>query len=188
MNSPAGKDAPATFTARAIGHVRSPYARPEAVPHTAHAWTEGISTVRLLPRYGPCLRGLEGFSHIILLFWVHLRWRMPRNHSKPSWVKVFATRMPARPNPIGLSVVELVEVRPAEGELVVRGLDAVDGTPVLDIKPYIPNFDSRPEAHLPQWVREGLERHFHHHVHHTPAAQASAGAESGPSRDREDGL
>ena len=86
---------------------------------------------------------------------------MPKHHHKPPHVKVFATRMPVRPNPIGMSVVELVDFSTQSGELVVKGLDAVDGTPVLDIKPYIPNFDSYPDARIPQWVAQHLNSHFH---------------------------
>jgi tRNA (Thr-GGU) A37 N-methylase len=94
-------------------------------------------------------------------------------------VKVFATRMPVRPNPIGLSVVELLEFSPATGELVVRGLDAVDGTPVLDIKPYIANFDSLPDATVPEWVAEHLNSHFHAgHVHEQHRQGAMNGEEA----------
>ena len=86
---------------------------------------------------------------------------MPKDHHKPPHVKVFATRMPVRPNPIGMSVVELVDFSTASGQITVKGLDALDGTPVLDIKPYIPNFDSYPDAQVPKWVAEHLNSHFH---------------------------
>ena len=155
--------APPTFSVRAIAYVQAPYRDPGDVAHTHDGWTADVSRIRLLPQHAGGLGGLEGYSHIIVLFWVHRaqEWKMPRHHHKPPHVKVFATRMPVRPNPIGLSVVELAEFSPETGELVVRGLDAVDGTPVLDIKPYIPNFDSRPTARLPQWVGEHLDSHFH---------------------------
>jgi len=151
------------FAVRPIGYVHSAYSRPEDVPHSHQAWTEETCRIRLLPAHANGLRGLDGYSHLIVLFWVHRwhEWKMPRHHHKPPHVKVFATRMPVRPNPIGLSVVELVEFSPDDGDLVVRELDALDGTPVLDIKPYIPNFDSRPDARLPQWVAEHLVSHFH---------------------------
>jgi tRNA (Thr-GGU) A37 N-methylase len=69
--------------------------------------------------------------------------------------------MPVRPNPIGMSVVELVDFSTQDGQITVKGLDALDGTPVLDIKPYIPNFDSYPDARVPKWVSEHLNSHFH---------------------------
>jgi tRNA (Thr-GGU) A37 N-methylase len=111
---------------------------------------------------------LEGYSHIIVLFWVHKarEWKMPKEHKKPPYVKIFATRMPVRPNPIGLSIVELLDFSADSGEVIVKGLDALDGTPVIDIKPYIPDFDGYPEAGVPDWVRCHLDS-----CHHTGHAQ-----------------
>lgn len=160
--------------ARVVGHVRSGYAEPEDVHHVRRGWTEDMSRIVLTPGRGTKLAGLTGYSHIIVVFWIHRvkEWRMPSYGHKPPEVKVYATRMPARPNPIGLSVVELVDFSTETGEILVRGLDAVDGTPVLDIKPYIPHFDSYPEATVPHWVDEHIERyhhgpggHAHGHVH-----------------------
>ena len=152
---------PVTF--RPIGYVRSAYAEPGDVPHTHDGWTADVSRIRLLPRHAGALRGLKGYSHIIVLFWVHRArdWKMPKHHHKPPGVKVFATRMPVRPNPIGLSAVELLDFSPQTGVVTVKGLDALEGTPVLDIKPYIPNFDSYPEARVPEWVSRHLDSHFH---------------------------
>ena len=151
------------FTVRPIGHVQSQYAEPEDVPHTHMGWTADMSEIRLLPKYAGALRGMKGYSHIIVLFRVHRArdWKMPKHHHKPPGVKVFATRMPVRPNLIGMSVVELVEFSPQTGQVVVKGLDALDGTPVLDIKPYISNFDSYPDAQIPEWVGRHLKSHFH---------------------------
>jgi tRNA-Thr(GGU) m(6)t(6)A37 methyltransferase TsaA len=156
-------DTAEAFHVRPIGYVRSDYAEPDSVPHTHDAWTADESRIQLLPRYAGALGGLKGYSHIIVLFWVHRArdWKMPKHHHKPPHVKVFATRMPVRPNPIGLSAVQLVSFSPQTGEVVVRGLDALDGTPVLDIKPYIPNFDSYADAQVPQWVARHLKSHFH---------------------------
>ena len=86
---------------------------------------------------------------------------MPRDHQKPPHVKLFATRMPVRPNPIGMSVVELLDFSTDTGRLSIKGLDALDGTPVLDIKPYIPNFDSYSNASVPDWLRSHLNSHHH---------------------------
>ncbi len=158
------------YVVRAVGHVRSGYAGPGDVRHVRRGWTEDMSRIVLSPGRGTKLSGLRGYSHIIVVFWIHRvrEWRMPKDHNKPPWVKVYATRMPARPNPIGLSAVELVDFSTETGEIFVRGLDAVDGTPILDIKPYIPHFDSYPEATIPDWVAEHLESHHHGpggHVH-----------------------
>lgn len=154
---------PATFTVRAIGHVHSATTQLDAVRHTARGWTAETSRIHLLPKYAAGLGGLEGYSHVLVVFWIHRagEWRMPRRHHKPPQVKVFATRMPVRPNPIGVSVVEVVAFSADTGEMVVRGLDAVDGTPVLDIKPYIPDFDSRADAQVPAWVAARMASHAH---------------------------
>ena len=169
------------YGVRAIGHVQSSYSNPGDVVHAHAGWTGDTSKIRLLPQHAGGLRGLEGYSHVIVLFWVHRarEWKMPRGHHKPPHVKVFATRMPVRPNPIGLSVVELLEFSPETGEVVVRGLDAVNGTPVLDLKPYIPNFDSLPDAAVPEWVAEHLNSHFHAgHVHEHRRPSAMSGGEA----------
>jgi len=150
-----------SYTVRPVGYVRSQYLHTEDVAHTKSGWTAGTSRICLMPKYAGFLGGLKGYSHIIVLFWVHRQWRMPKGHNKPPWAKVFATRMPARPNRIALSAVQLLEFSAETGELVVKGLDALDGTPVLDIKPYIPNFDSYPDAQLPDWVARHLNSHFH---------------------------
>jgi len=157
-----------SFAIRPIGYVQSAYAQTEDVPHTHKGWTADTSRIHLLSRYARRLAGLQGYSHIVVLFWVHRakEWKMPKDHQKPPNVKVFATRMPVRPNPIGMSVVELLDFSADTGQIVVKGLDALDGTPVLDIKPYIPNFDSYSEACVPDWVRRHLESHHHHSCTH----------------------
>ncbi len=108
------------------------------------------------PEFIPGLAGLEGFSHLILLYWLHqagpvsLRFKPPFDDTERG---VFATRAPRRPNPIGLAVVAF-DGFAAEGVLKVRYLDCLDGTPLLDIKPYLPTTDSEPDASM-GW----LERH-----------------------------
>ena len=151
------------FTVRPIGYVQSAYTQAEDVAHTHSGWTADTSQIHLLPRYAKGLGGLQGYSHIIVLFWVHKakEWKMPKDHHKPPHVKLFATRMPVRPNPIGMSIVELLDFSTDTGQITVKGLDALDGTPVFDIKPYIPNFDSYPDACVPDWVRDHLNSHHH---------------------------
>lgn len=153
----------APFSFKTIGYVKSDYAQTKDVSHTHDGWTADISHINLLPKYSKGLGGLKGYSHIIVLFLVHRakEWKMPKNNKKPPHVKIFATRMPVRPNSIGMSVVELLDFSSDTGQITVKGLDALNGTPVLDIKPYIPNFDSYPEASVPQWVSRHLHSHFH---------------------------
>ena len=110
--------------------------------------------VRLLPEYREALEGLEGFSHIILIYVFH-RAGPYRPRVRPfldgEARGLLATRAPARPNPIGLSIVKLEKV---EGtRLHISGCDILDGTPILDVKPYVPAFDS-PE-HRGEKVRTG---------------------------------
>jgi len=200
------RTAPETFAVRAIGYVTSDYAAPADVRHRHDRWTGDVSVVRFVGRYSRLLGGLEGYSHAVLLFWIHRarEWKMPKDHHKPRHAKVFATRMPVRPNPIGLSVVEVLEVLPETGRMTVRGLDAVDGTPVLDVKPYIANFDSVPEATVPDWVAEHLDSRFHggpghahgsthgheHSASHDPSHGATGGHTHGgdhPAQADEDG-
>jgi len=164
-----------SFSVRPIGHVHSAYYQTEDVAHTHIGWTADTSQIHLLPRYAKALGGLQGYSHIIVLFWVHKAkdWKMPKYHQKPPHVKLFATRMPVRPNSIGMSVVELLDFSADTGQITIKGLDALDGTPVLDIKPYIPNFDSYADASVPDWLKKHMNSHhhdghsYHNHIHGT---------------------
>ncbi len=132
---------------RPIGFVRSPFVEKVEAPRqpTAASGVEG--TVDVLPPYADALADLEGFERIWIVFWFDrvTGWR-PKVLPPRSEVRrgVFATRSPHRPNPIGISAVRLERV---EGLVLhVRDLDVVDGTPVLDIKPYVPYADAFPEA------------------------------------------
>ena len=154
-----------SFIVNPIGYVESKYNHFDDVPHSHgnRSWVEDTSTVVLYPEHAGKIEGLEGYSHIIVLYWIHKsgEWKMPKHHHRPPNVKVFATRMPVRPNPIGLSVVEILNFSSDKGRMLVKGLDALNDTPILDIKPYIPNFDSYPEASLPEWVGRHLKDHHH---------------------------
>jgi tRNA-Thr(GGU) m(6)t(6)A37 methyltransferase TsaA len=104
------------------------------------------------------LSRIDEFSHIIVIYWMHklppsqrsVRKVHPKADQTLPLVGVFASRSPARPNPIGITTVKLLERR--NNVLKVTGLDAIDGTPVLDIKPYIPGDDSPTEAKTPNWL------------------------------------
>jgi tRNA-Thr(GGU) m(6)t(6)A37 methyltransferase TsaA len=125
-----------------IGVIHSPHRQAEGTPIQAR-WAAGIEgTVELFPEFAPGLRDLDGFDRIWLLYWFD-RARTARLEVVPDLDTqmrgVFATRAPSRPNPIGLSCVRLLSV---EGPLLhVADLDVLDGTPLLDIKPYVPEFD-----------------------------------------------
>ena len=138
-----------------IGIIHSPYKSREQAPRQGCEHKE-ICQVELFPQFEQGLKDIEGFSHIILIYWFH----KSKGYSltvKPSWDVMphglFTTRSPDRPCPLGLSVVELVARK--ENVLKVRGLDALDGTPLLDIKPYIPSLDAIADA-KPGWLKDKL--------------------------------
>jgi tRNA-Thr(GGU) m(6)t(6)A37 methyltransferase TsaA len=136
---------------KAIGTVRSGLKEPL---HQKHE--DAVAEIIIDKELTGALDGLEQFSHIIVLWWVHKSRRPfpmkvhPRGNPANKLVGVFASRSPDRPNPIGKTTVRLLERR--GNVLKVRGLDAIDGTPVLDIKPYIPGYDSADGAVAPKWT------------------------------------
>ena len=126
------------FTPQAIGFVRTPYAQTTDVPRGLGAKHEAAGTLEILREFEAGLMDIDGFSHLFVI-WVfdrsegmELTGPSPADHKVHG---VFATRSPFRPNPIGLTVVELV--RRDGNTLHVKGVDMLDGTPVLDIKPYM---------------------------------------------------
>ena len=129
------------------------------------SWGEDTSTIVLNEEYYTSLKGLEDFSHVIVLYYLdkanydsrkHLQ-RRPQNRDDMPLVGIFSQRGKDRPNRIGMTSVEIVSV--SERELTVKGLDAIDGTPVLDIKPYYPVYDKK-EATVPEWVDRLMEHYF----------------------------
>ena len=126
------------FSMRSIGYVKSPHQNPGEVPKGLGAKHEAEGVLEILPEFEAGLTDIEGFSHLFVL-WLFDRssgyqlMGTPPSDNRPHGV--FATRSPRRPNPIGLTVVELLA---REGpRLRVRGVDMLDGTPILDIKPYL---------------------------------------------------
>ena len=126
------------FTPQPIGHVRSSYKDTREVPKGLGAKHDVEGVLEVLPEFGLGLTDIEGFSHLIVI-WVFDHSQgfellgTPPSDNRPHGV--FATRSPRRPNPIGLTIVELLS---RDGtRLHVRGLDMLDGTPILDIKPYL---------------------------------------------------
>lgn len=144
-----------------IGYVQSPVQ--EAVDH---AWGPVIAEIHLEPALAAGLQGLEAFSHLLVLFWMHQSHFDPQHHllRRPQGrddmpqCGIFAQRARHRPNPLGVTAVTLLNVAPPV--LTVRGLDAIDGTPVLDIKPYFPVFDRVETAHVPEWVPRLMHDYF----------------------------
>ncbi|HDI11005.1 MAG TPA: tRNA (N6-threonylcarbamoyladenosine(37)-N6)-methyltransferase TrmO [Candidatus Acetothermia bacterium] len=144
----------------AIGVIHTPFREPAGTPIQPPAARGVEGWVEVFPEYVPGLAGLEGFSHVILIYHFHLSgpWRpLVRPYMDKGEHGVFATRAPARPNPIGISVVRLLGV---EGNVLrVCDVDIVDGTPLLDIKPYVPQFDApEPEDVRIGWLAGRVER------------------------------
>ncbi len=141
------------MTLRPIGVVRNEIKQP-----IRHGWQERVSEVVVDTSLTEALDGIEECSHLIILYWMH---RLPTGRVLPlkthpmgrpelPLVGRFVTRSPSRPNPVGQATVRLLEHR--GNILKVRGLDAIDGTPVIDIKPYIPRYDAAADARIPPWV------------------------------------
>jgi tRNA-Thr(GGU) m(6)t(6)A37 methyltransferase TsaA len=150
------------WTVKAIGRVAS--SRTEAIDDD---WGGIEATIALVPPFdATALAELDRFSHVEVIFLfdqvdpdtVHTGARVPRNN--PAWppVGIFAQRAKNRPNRLGLCTCELVGVDGST--LRVRGLDAIDGTPVLDIKPYMVEFAPRSEVHQPDWSHELMADYF----------------------------
>lgn len=123
---------------------------------------EGAQRITIFPEFRLGLEGLMAYSHLIVLYWFHLRDNptergtlrvIPRRHAGAPQVGVFASRSPSRPNPVGLCTVELIDIK--DCTLTVSGLDAVAGSPVIDIKPYNPRADSIPNVRTPEWAKKG---------------------------------
>jgi len=126
------------FTPQPIGTIRSPYTETSAIPKGIGAMHNAEGVLDMLPQFEAGLKDVEGFSHLFVL-WVFDRSEGFDLVSRPPVDDlphgVFATRSPRRPNPIGLTVVELL--RREGAKIYVRGVDMLDGTPILDIKPYM---------------------------------------------------
>src|SRR5712671_2666069 len=150
------------FTPQPIGFVSSPYKTGSEIPKGLGARHEADGVLKILPEFEPGLTDIEGFSHLVVLWEfdrspkVELRGpdllASPPSDNRPHGV--FATRSPRRPNPIGLTTVELLS---RDGvQLHVRGVDMLDGTPILDIKPYLSSIP--PEKLRRGWLAEAEAR------------------------------
>lgn len=144
-----------------IGVVESPVS--EAVDS---GWGSVVSRIALAEHLAPGLRGLDQFSHVIVVFFMHEASfdqasdlvRRPQGRADMPEIGIFAQRAKHRPNPIGITAAELVGV---EGNVLsVRGLDAVDGTPILDIKPYVPEYDRVLKPTVAEWMARLMAGYF----------------------------
>jgi tRNA (adenine37-N6)-methyltransferase len=145
------------FTPRVIGYAKTPYTNTKQIPKGLNAQHDAEGTLEILPQFEPGLTDIEGFSHLFVL-WFFNRAEgydlisTPPIDSLPHGV--FSTRSPRRPNPIGLTVVELL--RRDRNLLYVRGVDMLDQTPILDLKPYL---SSVPHEKLRRgWLAEAEAR------------------------------
>jgi len=141
-----------------IGVIHSPFTKVEGMPIQPPGAAGVVGTVKLLAKYGKGLQDIDGFSHIILIYHLH--------RSKGISLTVvpfldtvahgiFATRSPRLPNPIGISVVKFI--RREKNILHIEDVDIIDGTPLLDIKPYVPTFDGRRTKRL-GWLTKNVHR------------------------------
>ncbi len=144
-----------------IGIIETPFREPAGTPIQPSRAAAARGIVRIDPRYQAGLRDLDGFERIWLIYWLDrapeaapaatpFLDRQPRG--------IFATRAPARPNPIGISAVRLLAVR--ENVLEVADVDIVDGTPLLDVKPYVPEFDAHPGSRAGWFDQSRSTRRF----------------------------
>ena len=150
-----------SLTLNPIGRVVSSVAA-----QTDEGWGDITSRVEVLPQYRGSLTGLDAFSHVIVVTYLHQAafdparhlHRRPRGLETMPDVGIFAQRAKDRPNPIGITAVRIVEV--GETSVTVKGLDAIDGTPVLDLKPYYPVYDRVDDTSVPEWVDRLMKGYF----------------------------
>jgi tRNA (adenine37-N6)-methyltransferase len=154
------------FKFQQIGVIRTPYV--DAAPYQPVTNDEGEFRIVINPDYTEGLADLETFRYIHVLYFIDRLARGPVMTENPSWapdtnVGLFASRSPARPNPIGLSIVQLKKV--TGNEVFTSGLDVIDNTPLLDIKPYIKDLDSKNDANY-GWIDNlpGNKQHLLLHI------------------------
>ena len=146
------------ITFRPIGKIRSEFDEPEGTPIQPPGAVGIEGRIELLPELEDGLKDLDGFSHLILLYYCHLAGECSLRNTPFMEDKehgIFAIRAPSRPNSIGLSVIRLEKI---EGNILyIKDVDIVDGTPLLDIKPYVPQFDSRDNVRI-GWLEDNVDK------------------------------
>jgi tRNA-Thr(GGU) m(6)t(6)A37 methyltransferase TsaA len=129
-------------------------------------WGQVVSRIQLGPEFAGALKGLEGFSHAIIVTYLHQAsydkdkhlQRRPQGLADMPKVGIFSQRAKDRPNPIGVTSIEIIKV--ADDYVEIRGLDAINDTPVLDIKPYYSHFDRVDKPRMPEWVDVLMKNYF----------------------------
>ncbi|PUU91926.1 tRNA (N6-threonylcarbamoyladenosine(37)-N6)-methyltransferase TrmO [Halanaerobium sp.] len=146
------------ITYESIGEIRSPFKGSEGTPIQPTAAGSAAGKIELLPEYQEGLKDLAGFSHLILLYHCHKAGK-PSLTVKPFMEDkehgIFSIRAPSRPNSIGLSIVQLEKIE--DNILYIKDVDILDKTPLLDLKPYVPEFDRRDEVKI-GWMEENINK------------------------------
>ncbi len=133
------------------------FAKNKVKQPTLPGWKDVITEIVIDKKYALGLDGIEDYSHVIIVYWMdqekecHLK-HHPQGRADIPYVGIFACRCPQRPNRIAISTVELI--KRSGNKLTVKGLDIVSGTPILDIKPYTPQYDLVKGAKVPEWVKK----------------------------------
>jgi tRNA-Thr(GGU) m(6)t(6)A37 methyltransferase TsaA len=144
-----------------IGYIKSPI-----LEETDKEWGKVNSEIIIDEQYTKGLIGLKEFSHIMVVFYMHKAIfnpnqhlvRRPQERQDMPLIGIFAQRAKHRPNPLGVSSVELLGIN--YNKIQVKGLDAIDGTPVLDIKPYFPIMDAKNDVMIPNWIKRLMINYF----------------------------
>lgn len=141
-----------------IGRIISPFKEAKGTPIQPTADDTARGKIELFPEYIEGIKDLDGFSHLILLYHFHKAGEaslIVKPFLENEVHGIFAVRAPSRPNPIGLSIVRLLKIE--ENILHVADLDILDGTPLLDIKPYVPEFDRRDNVKI-GWLGKNVDK------------------------------
>jgi len=144
------QDENGTITIKPLGKAKNGVSKP-MLP----GWKDIVTEIVIDKEYTDGLDGIEDYSHVIIVYWMdkekecHLK-HHPQGRADVPFIGIFACRCPQRPNPIGISTTEIISVK--DNIIKVKGLDVIDNTPILDIKPYTPQYDSALNAKVPEWV------------------------------------
>ena len=143
---------------RQIGVIKTPFKEKKGTPIQPKAARGVKGVVEVFEEFKEGLKDIDGFSHIILIYHFHLSKKyslLVKPYMDDNFHGVFATRAPARPNNIGISVVKLLKIE--DNKLYIENVDIIDGTPLLDIKPYVPEFETEEEIRK-GWLEENVKK------------------------------
>ena len=143
---------------RPIGVIKTPFKEKRGTPIQPKAARGVKGVVEVFEEFKEGLKDIDGFSHIILIYHFHLSKKyslLVKPYMDDNFHGVFATRAPARPNNIGISIVKLLKIE--DNKLYIENVDIIDGTPLLDIKPYVPEFETEEEIRK-GWLEENVKK------------------------------